>query len=104
MAFPTDAWTTDDLLAAALKLNKAGENRWAIQMQHVPQYAWPWVYANGADLTTYAVPIRTAVDAPKTLEAFQYAVELLQRHRVAPAYAGPNAVPGVAPFQAGGTR
>src|SRR5688500_11383916 len=61
VAFPTDAWTTEDFLAAAQKLNMLDQNKWAIQMQHVPAYAWVWVYANGSDLTTYAEPIRSAV-------------------------------------------
>ena len=99
---PTDAWTTDDLVAAGQKLNMPEQNKWAIQMQHVPAYAWVWVYANGSDLTTYADPIRSAVSAPKTLEAFQYAIELIQRHRVAPIVGGPNAVAGIPGFQAGG--
>jgi multiple sugar transport system substrate-binding protein len=102
VAFPTDAWTTEDLLAAGLKLNKSAENKWAVQMQHVPAYAWVWVYGNGSDLTTYADPIRSNVSAPKTQEAFQYAIDLIQRHRVAPIVGGPNAVAGIAGFQAGG--
>jgi multiple sugar transport system substrate-binding protein len=99
---PVDGWTTDDLLAAALKLNMADQNKWAIQMQHVPAYAWVWIYANGSDLTTNTDPIRSSVGAPKTLEPLQYAIELIQRHRVAPVAGGPNAVAGIPGFQAGG--
>lgn len=102
VAFPTDAWTTDDLLEAAKKLNLPDENKWAIQMQSVPAYAWVWVYANGADLTTYTEPIRTAIDQPKPMEVWQYAVDLIQRHRVAPVPGGPNQTKNVASFQNGG--
>lgn len=98
VAFPTDAWTTDALLAAGLKLNLPDQNKWAIQMGPAPQFAWSWVYANGSDLTTYADPIRSNVSAPKTQEAFQYAIDLSQRHRVSP----PAGTPNVANFQAGG--
>jgi multiple sugar transport system substrate-binding protein len=99
--FPTDAWTTDDLLEAGKKLNLPAENKWAVQMQAVPAYAWIWVYANGADLTTYTEPVRTAIGDPKPMEAWQYAIDLIHRHRVASVPGGPNATQGVASFQAG---
>ena len=102
VAPPTDAWTTDDLLEAGKKLNLPAENRWAIQMNAAPGFAWPWLYANGADLTTYATPLRTAIDAPKCIEVWNYAVDLIQRYRVAPVPGGPNQTKGVAAFQAGG--
>jgi multiple sugar transport system substrate-binding protein len=102
VALPTDAWTTDDLLEAARKLNRSEENKWALQMNHEPAYAWIWVYANGADLTTQTEPIRTAIGDPKPMEVWQYAVELIHRHRVAPVPGGPNQTRGVAGFQAGG--
>jgi len=99
---PTDAWTTDDLLEAGKKLNLPADNRWAIQMQSSPGHAWPWLYANGADLTTYTTPIRTAIDQPKAMEVWNYAIDLIHRHRVAPVPGGPNQTKGVASFQAGG--
>ena len=101
-AVPTDAWTTDDLLDAGKKLNQEADNKWAIQMQAVPAYAWVWLYANGADLTTYADSIRTAIDQPKALEAWDYAIGLIQRHRVASVPGGPSQTKNVAAFQAGG--
>jgi ABC-type glycerol-3-phosphate transport system substrate-binding protein len=67
-----------------------------------PGHAWVWIYANGADLTTYTEPVRTAIDHPKALEVWHYAVDLVHRHRVAPVPGGPNQTRGVAAFQAGG--
>jgi len=94
--FPTDAWTTDDFLNAARKLARPDENMWGIQMPGDPAFAWPWLYANDTDLTPYTEKIRTTIDSPKNLEVWQYAVDLIQRHRVSPIASGPNAAKGVA--------
>jgi multiple sugar transport system substrate-binding protein len=95
VAPPTDAWTTDDLLAAARKLSRGADGQWGVQMTPSPNAAWPWLYANGVDLMSYTTPVRTQLDQPKQQEVFQYAVDLIHRQQVAPVLEGKNGVKGL---------
>ena len=101
VALPTDAWTTEDFLAAGRKLTKASENQWGIEMVSTAAHAWPWIYAQGLDLVDLSGPVRkTIIDQPKQREVFQYAYDLVQRYQVSPVLEGKNAVKGLS-FQAG---
>jgi multiple sugar transport system substrate-binding protein len=101
VAPPTDAWTTEDFLAAGRALTKAGENQWGIEMLSTALQAWPWIYAQGLDLVDLTGPVRkTTLDQPKQREVFQYAYDLVQRYQVAPVVEGKNAVKGLS-FPAG---
>lgn len=95
VAPPTDAWTTADLQEAGRKLTHASASQWGTQMMSTPAYAWPWLYANDVDLTSYTEPIRTIIDSPKQIDVFQYAVDLISRHEVAPLLEGPQGLKGL---------
>lgn len=92
---PSDAWTTDDLLELARKLNHPDERRWGVEMRSQAWFAWIWFWANGVDLVTESAPIRTVLDQPKQLEVLEYAVGLIHRHKVAPVREGQNRLTGI---------
>ena len=93
---PTDAWTTDDLLAAGQKLVHRADNKWGADLKVEPNSTWIWFWANGVDLTEGRPPqIKSVLDQPKQLEVLQYCVDMINRYQVAPSLYGQKAVKGL---------
>ena len=94
VAPPTADWTLDDLLAAGRRISKPDGSQFGALIQHHFYEAWPWVYANNADLVTNTDPVRSQIDHPKVVEVFQYLVDLIHKHRISPVVQGANAAKG----------
>jgi len=82
VAYPTDAWTWDDLMAAAEKLTKKDANG------RVSQYAlgmeggkWPiWVgQAGGMVLDDLSNPSKCTLDTPEAMKGLQFFYDLMDK-------------------------
>lgn len=80
---PTDAWTWNDLLDAAQKLNKPGES-WGIQMNYIFEFAWLNFIRTAGDDYINADRTKTTVNSAINVEVFQWLVDLVQRYKVHP--------------------
>lgn len=82
--YPTNDWTTDDLLRIAKQLTKREGDR----TTQYGFYAWAWqnfVYAFGGELVNDLYqPTRCALDDPKAVEGLQFYADLMNKYRVAP--------------------
>jgi multiple sugar transport system substrate-binding protein len=87
---PTNEWTRDDFLAAALALTKDGDGDGRIDEYGVGLEASlfrlaPFAWQNGGDIVDDQTnPTRLTLDTPPTRAAFQWLVELQTVHHVAP--------------------
>jgi multiple sugar transport system substrate-binding protein len=90
---PTDAWTTADVVEAARKLTRPGENRWGLQLKQEWQWWYGWMYANGADYVSSAAPLKTTLDDPRVVEVLTAVVDMIHRHKVAAPEYGSQKVP-----------
>lgn len=97
--YPKDDWTWDDMLAAAKKITNPDEETYGFST--IPPYSnWmvePWVLSNGGKLINDERTEWTMV-GPEAEGAFQYLVDLVNEHKVAPA---PGAQTGVNLFVLG---
>ena len=86
--YPTDAWTWDDVRAAALKLTRQGDEssaQWgfvAYPNQNETGYL-PFVYGNGGAQMDKDRK-RILLDQPQTIAAFEWMVDNIYKHRIMP--------------------
>jgi multiple sugar transport system substrate-binding protein len=97
VAYPTDKWTWDDLLNAATKLtrtNNAGQQTYGIYAVNNVQEMWGnLVLQNGGRFITEDLK-KAALNSPEAIEAIQYAVDLIYKHKVSPTPQGVSSLPG----------
>jgi ABC-type glycerol-3-phosphate transport system substrate-binding protein len=82
LAEPVPAWTWDDYVALAQKLNKPTENRYGTNV--VPGYPYSWFWSANVPYMD-AKGTQTYWDTPASREILQWYADLTTRHRVAPA-------------------
>ena len=84
LAYPTDSWTTDDLLRASQKLTK----RQGDQITQYGFYAWAWqnfVYSFGGRIVDdLRHPTRCLLDSPDAIAGLQFYADLMNKYHVAP--------------------
>ncbi|MGQ9554729.1 MAG: ABC transporter substrate-binding protein [Anaerolineae bacterium] len=105
VTYPTDDWTWDDFLAAALQITKTTGNietdRWGVAPLSDPlTNLSAWVASNdGGNVLTETLD-KCNLTNPKAIEAVQWVVDLALKHKVMPA---PEAFEGIsmAPFGTG---
>jgi multiple sugar transport system substrate-binding protein len=104
--YPADGWTWDDFLAAAkaLTITPDGADRPTQYGFNFINWmpAWLlWLWANDADVLDESGRRATgAFDAPRSIEAIQFIVNLMTKHHVAPTLTESSAA-GVDLFRAG---
>jgi multiple sugar transport system substrate-binding protein len=88
VAYPTDDWTWDDMLAAAKKITKADQNIWGMQViDQFILYKGNFVWAAGGAIHTPDFTKSMLAD-PKTIEAYKWDWDLIYTHKVAPPLGG----------------
>jgi multiple sugar transport system substrate-binding protein len=98
VAYPTDDWTWDDLVAAGQAITQADQNIWGMQMIS------PWVLTKGNFLFSSGGANHTddfsksLLDAPESIEAFKWNWDLIYTHKIAPA---PGVQAQTNPFMSG---
>ncbi len=98
VAYPTDEWTWDDLVAAGQAITKADQNIWGMQMIS------PWILTKGnflfgADGANHTGDYqKSLLDSPESIEAFKWNWDLVYTHQIAPA---PGAQSATNPFMSG---
>jgi multiple sugar transport system substrate-binding protein len=107
VAYPQDGWTWDDVLATAQALTKTDADgnvtQWGIRVQPT----WlrnmePWVYQNGGEfLSPDGTTAVGYLNSPETVAAYQFVLDLITVHHVAPSIADQEALPGVDLFRTG---
>jgi multiple sugar transport system substrate-binding protein len=100
---PDESWTWDDVLAAAQALTRPERNQYGIHVSNGDQFVWgPLLFSAGARWHN-ADKTKTLLADQGGLEAFQWIIDLIHKHRVSPAPAQVNEVRGSfgSPFQAG---
>ena len=82
---PAETWTWNDLVDAGRALSKPDAGQWGILMTNGIESSWgPFVLSNGDDHWISPDFKKTLFDRPAAIEAAQFAVDLIHRHRVAP--------------------
>ncbi len=85
VAYPTDDWTWNDLLAKAKALTKVDKSGRVTQYGF---YGWAWqnfVYGNGGVLVNNPKhPTRSRFSHPRTIEGLQFFSDLINVHKVMP--------------------
>ena len=85
LAYPSDDWDTQDLLDAANKLTRRGDNGRTLRYGF---YAWAWqnfVYAfGGALVDDVKNPVKCALNSEKALEGLRFYRDLIQKYKVHP--------------------
>lgn len=80
---PTSDWTWDDLLDAGRRLTRPEEKVWGISMTNSIESSWgPFMLSNGDDHWIRSDFKKTLLDSATAIEATQFAVDLIQKHRV----------------------
>lgn len=98
VAYPTDEWTWDDLVAAGKAITKADQNIWGMQVIS------PGILTKGNFLFSSGGANHSAdfkksmLDAPESIEAFKWNWDLVYTHKIAPA---PGAQAQTNPFMSG---
>jgi len=81
VAPPNDNWTWDDMLEAARRLNIPGET-WGLQTAFGWEKSWlHFIRANGGDYINKDAT-KTTCNTPQAVEAMQWVVDLVLRHKV----------------------
>jgi multiple sugar transport system substrate-binding protein len=96
LAPPTAGWTWDQLLEAARSMTKKvnGKQQYGFYSWNSSQEVWgSFVRQNGGNFldSTYT---KGALDQPEAIEAIQFAVDLIHKHKVSPAPLGVSSLPG----------
>lgn len=87
---PTDSWTRDDFLAAALALTQDTDgdgitDQYGVGLEASLFRLAPFVWQNGGEVVDdLDNPTRLTLDTPPARAAFQWLVDLQLRHQVAP--------------------
>ncbi len=103
LKLPDDTWTWDDVLAAAQALTQPQDNQYGIHMQNSDQFCWwPLLFSAGARLQN-ADKTKTLLADQGGLDAFQWVIDLIHKHRVSPTPQQVNEIRGTFsnPFTAG---
>jgi multiple sugar transport system substrate-binding protein len=85
LSFPTEEWTWEDALAAALKLTKVSGNR-TVQYGYDPQSNWQYfVYSNGGAVVDDVKDPKTCrLHEQAAIDGVQWLVDLINKHKVTP--------------------
>lgn len=98
---PTDAWTWDELLAAAQKLTDPKAGTYGYYSWNSSQENWgSMAKENGGSFLTLDMT-KGALDQPAAVEAIQFAVDLIHKYKVSPSPQGVSSLPGY--IQSGGS-
>lgn len=97
---PTEDWTFDDLLEAALKIQKSFEDpskEWALDL---PTYSVGihWIVKSFGGQTVAGTPPQSHFDDPNTVRAFQYMYDAIWKHKV---MLPPGTLTDIDPFASG---
>jgi len=97
VAYPTGEWTWDDILDAATKLTRtteSGQETYGIYAVNNVQEMWGnLVKENGGRFLTEDLK-QSAINSPEAIEAVQFAVDLIYKHKVSPSVQGVSSMPG----------
>lgn len=96
VAYPTDDWTWDDMLEAAQKLTRTvdGKTVYGIYSSNSAQEWWGnLVKQNGGSFLSEDMK-SAAIDSPEAIEAIQFAIDLIYKHKVSPTPQAATALPG----------
>ena len=95
--YPTNDWTWDDLLSAAQKLtrkNAQGQQTYGMYAVNNAQEMWgDLVKENGGSFLTPDLK-QGALNSPEAIEAIQFAVDMIYKHKVSPSPQGVSSLPG----------
>lgn len=85
VSYPKDEWNWSDLLDKAKRLTKIERDK----VVRYGFYGWAWqnfVYSNaGRIVNNVKNPTKCLLDNPKTIEGIKFYVDLIHKHKVAPA-------------------
>jgi multiple sugar transport system substrate-binding protein len=99
--YPADHWTYDEFLETAKKLTDHKRGRWGFKFDNWMPGWITWIWNNGGDvLSPDGTHASGFMDSPATVEAVQFMVDLVNKHRVAPSISDTAAL-GVNPFMNG---
>lgn len=97
VAYPTETWTWDDLLDAATKLTRTtsdGRQTYGFYSVNNMQELWGnFVKENGGSFLTPDMK-QSAINTPESIEAIQFAVDLIHKYKVSPTPQGVSSLPG----------
>jgi multiple sugar transport system substrate-binding protein len=83
---PKEDWTWDDALEMFKKVTKPEEKRWGFWSRNNWEYGYiPMVMSNGGSMFADATMKSVSLGNPNGLEAFQWWVDLIHKHKVSPA-------------------
>jgi len=88
IAYPTDDWTWDDFLEAAIAMTVVnnGRQEWGIVLPEPSWFIYPYIYSFGGSIYNDPnAPTSVTVNNPQTIEALQFIQDLVHVHGVAPA-------------------
>ncbi len=85
VAYPTDDWTWDDLVAAGQAITKADQNIWGMQMINSAILTKGNFLFSAGGASHTADYSKSMLDAPETIEAFKWNWDLVYTHKIAPA-------------------
>jgi multiple sugar transport system substrate-binding protein len=104
VGYPTADWKWADMLAAAQELtrkNDKGQQTYGIYSVNNSQEMWGnLVNENGGSFLTDDLT-KGALDTPQAIEAVQWAIDLIYKHKVSPTAQGVSSLPGYT--EAGGS-
>ena len=85
---PSEDWTWEDQLSAALKMTADDGKQWGMWFRKSWDLDfWQYVAANSPNQKTYYADkeeTKVGYDTPEALEAFQWYIDLIHKHKVAP--------------------
>lgn len=97
VAYPTNDWTWNDIVAAATKLTgttKDGRQSYGIYSVNNAQEWWGnLVKENGGSFLTPDMK-QGALNSPEAVEAIQFAIDLIYKQKVSPTPQGVSSLPG----------
>ncbi len=97
VSYPTGDWAWDDILDAATKLTRQandGRQTYGIYAVNNVQEMWGnLVKQNGGSFLTPDKK-QSAINTPEAIEAVQFAVDLIYKHKVSPSAQGVSSLPG----------
>lgn len=97
--YPTDAWTWDDMLAAAKKMTDPTNGVYGFLAPLEDQTGYlPWVYQAGG---TFIKDKKSAVNTPETIRGLQFYADLILKEKVSPTLAQMTDTHYVSMFQSG---
>ena len=87
VGYPDDSWTWDDYLAAAKKLTRKSpdptQQRYGCVIDFWGARIYPWIWQNGGRILDES-RTQCLLDRPEAIEALQFLVDLVRKHKVAP--------------------